>query len=157
MEILHCPSISSIHPKFSSIKYFRCRKKRLSVGLSGKLCEDTQKGVASLVVMNNAGEGGEADTAVVVETPSTKPRRLVVLVGCPVPFGATPRDGGVNFVVSSSNATSVTLCLMGISDLPEVNKVCSFCCIVFLRSRYFFCWFCSSIRISPFSLYHHHH
>lgn len=61
-----------------------------------------------------------------MQTPSTKPRRLEVLSGYPTPFGASSRDGGVNFVVSSSNATSVTLCPMGISDLPEVNQVCSF-------------------------------
>ncbi|XP_073289894.1 isoamylase 1, chloroplastic isoform X1 [Primulina huaijiensis] len=123
MEILHYPSISSLLPKFSSIKYLRRRRKRPSVGLRGKLYNGTKKGVASIVVMNNASEGGEADTAVVVQTPSTKPRRFEVLSGYPTPFGASSRDGGVNFVVSSGSATSVTLCLMGISDLPECGLV----------------------------------
>eukprot|EP01018_Ginkgo_biloba_P027663 Gb_26115 [translate_table: standard] len=42
-----------------------------------------------------------------------------VLKGSPLPFGATARDGGVNFAVHSSEATSVTLCLFTLSDLQK--------------------------------------
>lgn len=79
---------------------------------------------ASVVVVNaSIGDGGietGADTAVVVEKPLGKPRRFEVSDGYPLPFGATARDGGVNFAVSSGNATSATFCLINLSDLPEV-------------------------------------
>ncbi|KAI9181795.1 hypothetical protein LWI28_018671 [Acer negundo] len=37
----------------------------------------------------------------------------------PTPFGATARDGGVNFSIYSSNAVSATLCLITLSDLHQ--------------------------------------
>ncbi|KAK6139714.1 hypothetical protein DH2020_026545 [Rehmannia glutinosa] len=46
-------------------------------------------------------------------------RRFEVFSGHPTPFGATPRDGGVNFSIFSSNASSATLCLISLSDLRE--------------------------------------
>ncbi|GLJ10540.1 hypothetical protein SUGI_0130070 [Cryptomeria japonica] len=42
-----------------------------------------------------------------------------VLKGSPLPFGTTARDGGVNFAVHSSRATSVTICLFTLSDLHK--------------------------------------
>ncbi|XP_011017749.1 PREDICTED: isoamylase 1, chloroplastic-like isoform X4 [Populus euphratica] len=59
------------------------------------------------------------DTAVVVEEEGPKLRKFQVFEGHPVPFGATVRDGGVNFAIFSANAVSATLCLISLSDLPE--------------------------------------
>ncbi|KAJ0030474.1 hypothetical protein Pint_13943 [Pistacia integerrima] len=57
----------------------------------------------------------ELETAV-IEKPK---RRFKVSQGNPTPFGATARDGGVNFCIFSSNAVSATLCLITLSDLQE--------------------------------------
>ena len=46
---------------------------------------------------------------------------LVASNGSPEPLGATVRDGGVNFAVFSSGATSASLCLFSLADLKEVN------------------------------------
>ncbi|KAJ6857585.1 isoamylase 1 [Populus alba x Populus x berolinensis] len=62
------------------------------------------------------------DTAVVVEEEGPKLRKFQVFEGHPAPFGATVRDGGVNFAIFSANAVSATLCLISLSDLPE-NRV----------------------------------
>jgi isoamylase len=61
------------------------------------------------------------DTAVVVEEEGPKLRKFQVFEGHPAPFGATVRDGGVNFAIFSANAVSATLCLISLSDLPEVG------------------------------------
>lgn len=57
----------------------------------------------------------------VVDKPPPKRRLFEVFPGSPTPFGATLRDGGVNFSVYSSNATSIFLCLIRLLDLPEVE------------------------------------
>ncbi|CAK7345556.1 unnamed protein product [Dovyalis caffra] len=62
------------------------------------------------------------DTAVVVEEEEPKLRKFQVFEGHPAPFGATVRDGGVNFAIFSANAVSATLCLISLSDLLE-NRV----------------------------------
>ncbi|KAG6741042.1 hypothetical protein POTOM_056526 [Populus tomentosa] len=62
------------------------------------------------------------DTAVVVEEEGPKLRKFQVFEGHPAPFGATFRDGGVNFAIFSADAVSATLCLISLSDLPE-NRV----------------------------------
>ncbi|PSS36372.1 Isoamylase like [Actinidia chinensis var. chinensis] len=71
----------------------------------------------------NASDGGaEAETAaLVVEKP--KSRQFQAFEGFPTPFGATARDGGVNFAVYSSNAVSATLCLLSLSDLHEKRVI----------------------------------
>lgn len=70
--------------------------------------------------------GGAGTTAEAVETAvverSPKLRRFQVSEGRPSPFGATPRDGGVNFAVYAGNAVSATLCLITPADL-EQDKV----------------------------------
>ncbi|XP_028760019.1 isoamylase 1, chloroplastic [Neltuma alba] len=48
--------------------------------------------------------------------------RFHISTGYPLPFGATLRDGGVNFAIYSGNATSATLCLITLSDLHH-NRV----------------------------------
>lgn len=65
---------------------------------------------------SGGGGGAEVDT-VVVEKPIL--RRFQVSQGYPTPFGATAREGGVNFAICSTNATSAILCLMILSDLSE--------------------------------------
>uniref|UniRef100_A0A2P2KYT0 Glycosyl hydrolase family 13 catalytic domain-containing protein n=2 Tax=Rhizophora mucronata TaxID=61149 RepID=A0A2P2KYT0_RHIMU len=71
---------------------------------------------SAVYVESSAGVGGETAAAVVERR---KSRRYQVSEGHPSPLGATPRDGGVNFAIYSSNAVSATLCLIALSDLPE--------------------------------------
>lgn len=75
----------------------------------------------SLVVRASNG-GAEVDTAVVVEKPRLR-RRFQVFDGSPSPFGATARDGGINFAVFSMNAVSATLCLTNLSDLQQKRVI----------------------------------
>ncbi|CAK9139681.1 unnamed protein product [Ilex paraguariensis] len=79
----------------------------------------------SLAVVNASDGGVETETAVVEKPPKTL-RRLQVFSGYPTPSGATTKDGGVNFAICSSNATSASLCLINLSDLPEVRPSPSF-------------------------------
>ncbi|PRQ37040.1 putative isoamylase [Rosa chinensis] len=67
-----------------------------------------------------ASDGGAAVDTAVAERP--KLRRFQVSEGHPTPFGATLRDGGVNFAVYAGNAVSATLCLITLADL-EQDKV----------------------------------
>lgn len=63
----------------------------------------------------------DLDTAVVLDKPRLRPPpRFQVFDGSPAPFGATPRDGGVNFAVFSTNALSATLCFTTPSDVQQV-------------------------------------
>ncbi|KAI3443448.1 hypothetical protein Pfo_000113 [Paulownia fortunei] len=109
----YCP------PKFTSKKCLRCRKSKLNVGIPSKSFANTGTNENPFVILNNAGERGDEETAVVVEKPPPRPRSFEVFPGYPTPFGSTPRDGGVNFAVVSSNASSASLCLISLSDLRE--------------------------------------
>lgn len=103
------------HPRFASnARLQKRRPNRLNWRTLG-LGKDGAPAVVSAV---KASDGGVVDTAV-VERP--KLRRFQVSEGHPSPFGATPRDGGVNFAVYAGNAVSATLCLMTVADLEEVN------------------------------------
>lgn len=64
--------------------------------------------------------GSELETAVVVDKPRLG--KYQVSEGHPAPFGATVRDGGVNFSVYSANAVSASLCLISLDDLAEVSN-----------------------------------
>lgn len=79
----------------------------------------------SLVAVNARASGGaaeaDASTAVVTEKPELG--RFQVSRGYPTPFGATARDGGVNFAIYSGNAVSAVLCLISLSDLQEVSFI----------------------------------
>ncbi|KAF3437290.1 hypothetical protein FNV43_RR20043 [Rhamnella rubrinervis] len=75
-----------------------------------------------LVVKARDGGGGTQLDSAALLVDTTKLRRFQVLLGHPTPFGATARDGGVNFAVYSANAASATLCLFTPSDLEE-NRV----------------------------------
>ncbi|KAG9449304.1 hypothetical protein H6P81_009269 [Aristolochia fimbriata] len=68
----------------------------------------------------NASDGVQEGGTVVAEKPHSQEFKL--FAGTPTPFGATARDGGVNFAVYSGNASSATLCLISLSDLQE-NRV----------------------------------
>ncbi|KAG5566757.1 hypothetical protein RHGRI_002333 [Rhododendron griersonianum] len=65
----------------------------------------------------------EVDTAVVLDKPTLRPPRFQVFDGSPAPFGATARDGGVNFAIFSMNAVSATLCLTTLSDLQDKRVI----------------------------------
>ncbi|KAL0346867.1 UNVERIFIED_CONTAM: Isoamylase 1, chloroplastic [Sesamum calycinum] len=96
----------------------RRRKDKLNVGIPSKSFANTGKR-EPFGILNNASERVDAETAVVVEKPPARAHRFEVFSGQPTPFGATARDGGVNFAVSSGNASSATLCLINLSYLPE--------------------------------------
>ena len=73
------------------------------------------------------GVGGraEVDTAVAVKEKS-KSERFEVYRGSSTLFGATARDGGVNFAIFSANAVSTALCLISLSDLHDVSEFAFF-------------------------------
>jgi len=72
-----------------------------------------------------AGNGGAFDTeTAVVEKPQLE-TLFQVSRGYPSPFGATVRDGGVNFAIYSLNALSATLCLFTLSDFQNVSHYSS--------------------------------
>nr|XP_027072174.1 isoamylase 1, chloroplastic-like isoform X1 [Coffea arabica] len=133
MELLHCPSAIPVHnctPKFTNASkncanLFGKRLNSVNLGsILGKILDKNAGRCSAGVVVNaRSGDGGGletgADTAVVVEKPPAKPSLFEVFDGYPLPFGATSRDGGVNFAVASGSATSATLCLIRLSDLPE--------------------------------------
>ncbi|EYU25738.1 hypothetical protein ABFS82_10G072400 [Erythranthe guttata] len=106
-------------PKFSSKKYLRRRKNELNAGITSKPFENSGTNPNPYITLSTASGRGDAETAVVVEKPPPKPPSFEVFSGNPMPFGATPGDGGVNFSVVSSNASSATLCLITLSDLQE--------------------------------------
>ncbi|KAK4478923.1 hypothetical protein RD792_014430 [Penstemon davidsonii] len=114
LQLLRPPSISyNCSPKLT----LRYRKKKLNPGIPSKFFTISANKVSRLVISSK--NASETDTAVVVDKPPQLPPRFEVFSGYPTPFGATWRDGGVNFAVFSSNATSATLCLISLTDLPE--------------------------------------
>ncbi|KAK4478940.1 hypothetical protein RD792_014447 [Penstemon davidsonii] len=114
LQLLRPPSISyNCSPKLT----LRYRKKKLNPGIPSKFFTISANKVSRLVISSR--NASETDTAVVVDKPPQLPPRFEVFSGYPTPFGATWRDGGVNFAVFSRNATSATLCLISLTDLPE--------------------------------------
>ncbi|KAK7842082.1 isoamylase 1 [Quercus suber] len=71
------------------------------------------------------GGGAEVDTVVAVKE-KLKSERFKVYRGSPTPFGATTRDGSVNFAIFFANAVSATLCLISPSDLHDVIEFAFF-------------------------------
>lgn len=57
-----------------------------------------------------------------IEKKTLKSLRFEVSEGSPAPFGATVRDGGINFAIFSAHSVSATLCLITLSDLQQ-NRV----------------------------------
>ena len=66
----------------------------------------------------------EVRTSVTVaeEVEISNSNRFEVFEGTPTPFGATARDGGINFAIYSGNAVSATLCLINLFDLQKVKS-----------------------------------
>ncbi|KAH1049372.1 hypothetical protein GLYMA_08G028400v4 [Glycine max] len=94
---------------------------RVSVALTERLSQHhkTNSIIPSTRAAANGG-GFETETAV-VEKPQLK-TLFQASRGYPSPFGATVRDGGVNFAISSLNALSATLCFFTLSDFQN-NRV----------------------------------
>ena len=125
MELLRSSLIPNYRaPKLTAKRYLHLHRRQNELNFaipnhsSSKNAGATAKRCA---IVNRASERGDADTAVVVEKPPPKPRLFKVFPGRPTPFGATLRDGGVNFAVYSRNAALISLCLIRLRDLPEVE------------------------------------
>lgn len=124
MNLVHSPSHSLQLPKF--ISHFQNTPKfyppkRVTTFNLETIGSNIFSNSTALIPIKAASEG--VDTAVVVvEEEEPKLKKFQVFEGHPAPFGATVRDGGVNFAIFSANAVSATLCLISLSDLPE-NRV----------------------------------
>ncbi|KAH8481576.1 hypothetical protein H0E87_029162 [Populus deltoides] len=123
MNLLHSTS-HSVHvlkfiSQFRSTPKFCLLKRNVTSNLENFGSNLFSNSTASISI--KAARDG-VDTAVVVEEEGPKLRKFQVFEGHPAPFGATVRDGGVNFAIFSANAVSATLCLISLSDLPE-NRV----------------------------------
>ncbi|GAV56944.1 Alpha-amylase domain-containing protein/CBM_48 domain-containing protein [Cephalotus follicularis] len=123
MELTHCTSCLQHSPTnstqfllnmksktFHNQSQIQSQKRNISKSLA------SNKNNSAIAI--KAREAG-AETAV-IEKP--KLRRFQVFQGYPMPFGATLRDGGINFAIYSANAISATLCLITPNDLGE-NRV----------------------------------
>ncbi|XP_028078780.1 isoamylase 1, chloroplastic [Camellia sinensis] len=108
-------SFCKLCPRPEKTQYVEDSKRRVRNWKNWGLIENHSKKFASLIV--NASSDGGAEVVVVEKPP--KLQRFQVFDGSPTPFGATARDGGVNFAVYSSNALSATLCFMTLSDLHQ--------------------------------------
>ncbi|TKY60780.1 Isoamylase 1 [Spatholobus suberectus] len=76
--------------------------------------------ICSVTKTHAAGNGSFETETAVVEKPQLE-SLFQVSRGYPSPFGATVRDGGVNFAIYSPNALSATLCLFTLSDFQNVS------------------------------------
>lgn len=77
---------------------------------------------ASVSRARNRGAEVGTSVAMAEEVEVSNLNRFEVYDGTPTPFGATARDGGINFAIYSGNAVSATLCLINLFDLQEVKK-----------------------------------
>ncbi|ESW32223.1 hypothetical protein PHAVU_002G303600 [Phaseolus vulgaris] len=83
---------------------------------------ETDSVIRTVARTRAARNGGAVDTeTAVVEKPQLE-SLFQVSRGYASPFGATVRDGGVNFAIYSLNAFSATLCLFTLSDFQN-NRV----------------------------------
>ncbi|KAI4352719.1 hypothetical protein L6164_006941 [Bauhinia variegata] len=124
----HCASFSLIFtlPELSA-QQCQCqtsfqkrvsKQKNKNASLATSICGSNSK--VNTSVVNAIGVGGiEAETVLAEKSQSG---HFEVSRGYPTPFGATVRDGGVNFAIYSGNAISATLCLISLSDLQD-NRV----------------------------------
>ncbi|XP_060172245.1 isoamylase 1, chloroplastic isoform X2 [Lycium barbarum] len=114
--LLNCPSISTTPtPKLHFHNLFPFNSKKSNrVDFYTSIRQRKSKSAVTVMVVNT-----DSEAAVVEKQTNKERRRFEVLSGKPLPFGATATDGGVNFAVFSSNATSVILCLITLSDLHQ--------------------------------------
>ncbi|KAK9268765.1 hypothetical protein L1049_000527 [Liquidambar formosana] len=126
MEITQCSSCFLYAPKltFHKLQWWNLKSRVQKQKRNAMRCDmigiDSRNNSRMETLVVNARDGGAELETVVVEKPVL--RKFEVFQGFPMPFGATARDGGVNFAVHSRNAVSVTLCLFSLSDLQE-NRV----------------------------------
>ncbi|KAJ6758966.1 ISOAMYLASE 1 CHLOROPLASTIC [Salix koriyanagi] len=119
MNVLHSTSHSrhvlKLISLFRSSPKFRHLKRNVTSSIENSGGNVFSNSTASISI--KAARDG-VDTAV-VEDEGPKLRKFLVFEGHRAPFGATVRDGGVNFAIFSANAVSATLCLISLSDLHE--------------------------------------
>ncbi|XP_057417188.1 isoamylase 1, chloroplastic [Lotus japonicus] len=120
MSILTFTHISS--PPNLTFSLFPHSDSQCRVSLSKRVSEK-HKSICSTtkILATGNGSGFETETTLVVDKPQLG-GRFQVSRGYPAPFGATVRDGGVNFAIYSLNAVSATLCLFTLSDFQD-NQV----------------------------------
>lgn len=106
----------------SSTDFRTCKGALLKLGAKKAHYYETRKGVAKVGRVGARMEGAGVETekgaaaGVIVKDEGLS---FKVLKGSPLPFGSTARNGGVNFAVHSTQATSVTICLFTLSDLEK--------------------------------------
>ncbi|XP_062158376.1 isoamylase 1, chloroplastic isoform X2 [Alnus glutinosa] len=128
MELAQCTSRLLCAAKLSHREARRLTNPKRTVSKQKKTALELEARVGSsrrtLVAVNAKASGGaaESDTSTAVVTGKPESWRFQVSQGYPMPFGATARDGGVNFAIYSANAVSAVLCLISLSDLQD-NKV----------------------------------
>ncbi|EPS64233.1 isoamylase isoform 1, partial [Genlisea aurea] len=102
---------------------FSCRRNEFTVGNRRRflvLCGEGAKPSVVVDEVNERRSGKRRPPALLEKTKiREEPSRFEVSSGQPMPFGATPRDGGVNFAIFSSNASLAALCLISLGDLSE--------------------------------------
>ncbi|XVF69885.1 hypothetical protein PTKIN_Ptkin11bG0117200 [Pterospermum kingtungense] len=118
MDLARCLSVFHYTPKFI-IPPFR-QQTTPKPNFTTISANHAKISTSRMATVKARGGAAEAETAVVEKLKLTK--RFEVSEGHPAPFGATLRDGGVNFAIYSANAVSATLCLSTLSDLQQ-NRV----------------------------------
>ncbi|RDX79505.1 Isoamylase 1, chloroplastic, partial [Mucuna pruriens] len=94
---------------------------RVSLHKSLSLRHKTHFIICSTTKTHATGNGSFETETAVAEKPQLD-SLFRISRGYPSPFGATVRDGGVNFAIYSLNALSATLCLFTLSDFQN-NRV----------------------------------
>lgn len=84
------------------------------------------------LIVGNAGGEDPPQSGVAVEEkktppPPPPPSQIEASQGYPTPLGATRRDGGINFSISSTNSSSAILCLF--NSPSDLYKVCMSICM----------------------------
>lgn len=123
MELVQSAACSCSTPKFSHRGYSSLIPRRRLQRNTCFIGRNEAKNFAMVkrLVVRAADGVTEVETAVLAEEQTL--RSFQMSAGFPAPFGATVRDGGVNFAVFSSKAVTATLCLIRLSDLQEKKVI----------------------------------